>query len=135
MVEVRDDEHTIKIPTLKWDMDALGSFTCSYDKQRDTLFVYKAPKSGAVSFDVGGHLWIRFNPNTGDVIGVEIEDFEQVFLIRYPELRLSWEQLKPRIIKHRKPDRNAIAEYLRLLLLHIKGILKDHPHQMYLPPL
>ena len=124
MVEVLDDS-IMDIPPLNWDTEAINSFARSYDKQRDILFIYKTPKRPAVSFDVGGHFWIRIDPVSGEVLGLEFEDFEQVFLARYPELRLGWEKIKPRIIKRN----NGVAEYLRLLLLSAQEILKEHPHQ------
>jgi hypothetical protein len=86
-----------------------------------------------VSFDVGGHLWLRFDPETHEVVGVEIEDFEKVFLVKFPELRAGWERDKPSQIKLYRRDESPLAEYLRFLLLHIQNILKNHPHQRELP--
>ena len=132
MVEIRDDESLeIPIPELQWDDDL--AFVRSYDKRRDILFVHATPKRPAVSLEVGGHLWLRFDPETHEVVGVEIEDFEKVFLVKYPELRAGWEQDKPSLIKPFKRDKDAVAEYLRLLLLYIQNMLKTHPHQRELP--
>ncbi len=134
MVEVRKDDDRIAIPELKWDEQGLGQFKRSYDKQRDILFVHLEPKRPAVSLDVGGYLWIRFDPETEEVVGVEIEDFEQVFLVKFPELRLMWKDLKPRIVKPPFRKRNTIDEYLQLLFRFIKNLLNTHPPQLTLDP-
>ena len=131
MVEVRDG-NMMELPALKWNQEILGDFTHSYDKQRDTLFAYQSPKRPAVSLDVGGHLWIRFDPETSEVVGLEIENFEQVFLVKYPELRIGWEKVKPRIIKVKHGS--SVEEYLRLLLMLVENMMRSHPHQQGFAP-
>ena len=106
MVEIQHNG-IMDIPPLNWPTD-LRTATYSYDKSRDVLFVRHGENKPAVSLDVGGHFWVRFDPETGDVLGIEIEDFEQIFLARYPEARLAWQDihyarcpanLRPRIVK------------------------------------
>lgn len=133
MVEIRN-ENSITIPELKWHEKAFLRFEHSYDKQRDILFVYGTPKKPAVSLDLGGHVWVRFLPESGEVVGIEIEDFERVFLIKYPELKVGWEQVKPRIVKRFKPDENGFVDYLRILLAYLKNIMETHPPQLSLIP-
>jgi uncharacterized protein YuzE len=131
MVETLENDN-IEIPQFHLDQVALSSCARSYDRQRDILYVYKTPKCPAISFDVGGHLWIRYAPETGEVVGLEIEDFEKVFLVKYPELKVGWDQLKPKITKPR-PNGAATAEYLKLLMMFVKDILRTHPQQLNLP--
>lgn len=126
MVEVlNEDPHNMPIPDLTWDPDS--TFERFYDKDRDVLSLYKEPKRPAVSLDIGGHFWVRFDPTSGEVVGLEFEDFERVFLVRYPELRVGWEGIKPKIIKKTKRQYST-ADYLKMLLLFIQGIVKDHPN-------
>ena len=133
MVEIRDDQ--IKMPQLKWDEFDPQRTERSYDKQRDIFFVYSTPKQPAVSLDVGGHTWIRFDPTTEQVLEIEVEDFEKVFLVKYPELRLGWDKLKPRIIKPPFGDKNQFAgEYLNMFLMFIKDMIRAHPHPIGLSP-
>lgn len=129
MVKVRSEESG-QIPELKWDETAFAAFQRSYDRRRDIFLAYKTPKAPAVSLDVGGHVWIRFLPESGDVVGVEIEDFERVFLVKYPELAVGWEQLKPRIIKRFTRHEHTMPDYLRLLLRYVKEMLATHPPQL-----
>ena len=135
MVEVLD-EGIIAPPTLNWDRwnsAILADLIQSYDKQRDILFMHAPPKSPAVSLDVGGHFWIRYNPQTSEVIGVEIEDFEQVFLKLYPQLSPGWKIVKPRIIKLPKRTEVTLEEYLLNLMLFLKNVLKMNPQQLQMP--
>ena len=130
MVQVSD--HDIAMPPLIWPTgDERAKF--SYDRRRDTLFMRYGPKRPAVSLDVGGQLWLRFEPETGEVLGVEIEDFEKVFLVHNPEMRRGWNERKPRVIKWPQRDPDSIAEYLRVLLLFIQRMFQQHPHQRPLP--
>ena len=125
MVEVLDN--VMDIPPLKWDIEAFTNFGKSYDKQRDLLSIYRVPKRPAVSLDVKGHFWIRFDPETGDVLGLEFEDFEQVFLVHYPELKLGWTQIKSQIDKRRNSPDSSVGDYLRLLMLFAQHTLDSKP--------
>ena len=121
------------IPPLNWPKD-LQAATYSYDKSRDILFVRHGENKPAVSLDVGGHFWVRFDPETGDVLGIEIEDFEQIFLAKYPEVRLAWRDIKPRITKRFKRRNDSVSDYLRFLMLFVQKLMNDHPHQREFAP-
>ena len=130
MVKALDDQPNLSppIPMLRWKQDYAG-FSYSYDKGRDVLFIHETPKRPAVSLDVAGYVWIRFDPETGEVVGVEIEDFEKVFLVKFPEMAVGWEQVKPAILKRfKKHDR--FSDYLSLLMNYIKSILEHRPPQL-----
>ena len=131
MVEV-SDANPMKLPVLPLSID-FKEFRSSYDKQHDTLFLYREPKRPGTSLDIGGHLWLRFDPDTLDILGFEIENFEQVFLVRYPELGINWKKVKSHIAKRAPPD-GVLSDYLRLLLEWLKTVVKNHPTQIELPP-
>lgn len=117
----------------KWDKGiSPDEFAYSFDKQRDILFMHLLPKRPAVSLDVSGMLWVRFDPSSGEVVGLEIEDFEHVFLERHPELALAWPQIKPRIIKLPKRDGPDLEGYIRMLLSLVKELLGSNPPQLNL---
>ena len=129
MVKALDDQPNLSppIPKLRWKQDYTG-FSYSYDKGRDVLFIHDTPKRPAVSLDVAGYVWIRFDPETGEVVGAEIEDFEKVFLVKFPEMAVGWERVKPTILKRfKKQDRPS--DYLSLLMYYIKSILEQRPPQ------
>jgi uncharacterized protein YuzE len=72
-------------------VDRLRSFAPKYDARRDALFLRPSPPPAATSIDCDGQLWLRVNVDTGEVVGLEIEDFVAVFLPRHPHLRAAWE--------------------------------------------
>ena len=66
------------------------------DEEADSLLVLFAENRPATSQDVMGKLWIRYDSHTGNIIGIEIDDFEQLFLAEFhPELAHDWKALKP----------------------------------------
>lgn len=136
MVEVHDnleEPAEIPVPQLELDADTFSGFTRSYDKRRDILFINTTPKRAAISLDVGGHFWVEFDPETDEVVGIQIDDFESVFLMKYPELRSGWQRDKPLIVKPFKRE-GDVAEYLRFLIMHLQNIVKAHPFQTQMPP-
>ena len=126
MVEVTEDLSQIKEPHLKWDLERFSRFTRAYDSKRDVFFAYEEPKRPAISMDVGG-VWERFDPKTEDVIAVEIQDIESIFLKRHPEFVQGWEVLKPSITKtlRRADDTSVLAEFLRFLLFKLQEWLNN----------
>lgn len=61
-----------------------------YDDALDTLFISTQPAQAAVSVDIEGEMWVRFVPETAEVVGVEIEDFESSFLPSRPDVAAAW---------------------------------------------
>ena len=116
-------------PKLQMDVESLASVSQLYDEARDLLLIYKTPKVPAVSWDVAGDLWLRYLPDSGEVVGVEIEDFERVFLAKHRELQLSWQTAKPHIARRTNRQQADAVDYIRLLLLFIRNMLKDNPYQ------
>lgn len=55
------------------------------------------PVQAATSIDRDG-VWYRVTPQTGTITGIEIEDFESVFLKKHPELQPSWKQVRKIVI-------------------------------------
>ena len=47
-----------------------------YNKEADSLLILWAENRPAVSSDVNGEFWLRIIPETNEIIGIEIEDFE-----------------------------------------------------------
>ncbi len=135
MVEILEDEQVGPPPLdwSKWESVSPENFAYSYDKHRDVLFMHLIPKRAAVSLDVSGVAWIRYLPISGEVVGLEIEDFEQVFLKRFPELALAWKQVKPGITKLPKRNGSVLVGYVRILLSLIQNILGSNPPQLSLP--
>ena len=60
-------------------------FEVSYDDESDIMLMQSRVKRPAVSIDLNGEAWIRVDPQTGEIVGVEIEGFQEVFLRNHPE--------------------------------------------------
>ena len=72
---------------IDWNtLDNLLGYSCSYDKRTDTLLIQTNEKRPAVSVDCDGDLWMRVDPETGEILGVEIEDFKKIFLKKYAKI-------------------------------------------------
>ena len=98
MTSIRQDD-LMEIPVLKWPEihRAMFWYTGEFeDEEADSLLVLFAENRPASSQDVKGELWIRYDSHTGDIIGIEVDDFEQQFLAElHPELAQGWKVLKP----------------------------------------
>ena len=93
-------------------------FDLSYDAKNDIFQMVRRSFAGrpAVSLDVDGEFWLRMDPETGEIFGVEIEDFEGNFLVTNPQLRAGWPEVRQRLTKSRRGSEasaiRAIAEYV-----------------------
>lgn len=68
-------------------VDNISSFISKYDKEADTLFIQPKEPLPAVSIDLDGDFWVRMNPDNGDIVGIEIEDYKELFSKKYSLLR------------------------------------------------
>lgn len=87
----RDD-----LPEAQMDrFESETDFVIAYDEEHDILSLLRASvaKLPAVSLDVNGEFWLRMDPDTGEVFGVEIEDFEAYFVKQHPEVAQSWDEV------------------------------------------
>ncbi len=75
---------TLQIDAL--DQQPIDAWTVDYEKREDVLYIRVGEPRAATSVDLG-EIWARVDPETGDVLGFEIEGFRAVFLARHPELR------------------------------------------------
>lgn len=76
-------------------LENIREFECCYNKKADALFLQVEPPLPATSVDWDGELWIRINPETGEITGIEIENFKRFFVKKYPFIKsISMEVLK-----------------------------------------
>ena len=115
MAEAPEDL-TSSLHSLRWDAGPADRFKPSYDRRRDILFIQEEPNRPAVSRDIAGEVLIRFNPDTDEIVGVEINDFRKLFLVRHPELAIGWEK----VTKHRGAGQDAWLGFLRSLLTTLR---------------
>jgi hypothetical protein len=107
------------------------NFTPVYHGEEDTFLLRPKEPSPAVSFDWNGEVWLRLNPNNGEIVGFEIDDFESVFLKKHPELASAWKEVKP--LCHRKkktvPQETCWEAFLKIILEFLQSLLKENPQQ------
>ncbi|MFC1980341.1 DUF2283 domain-containing protein [Chloroflexota bacterium] len=77
----------LEVMNINWDtIDNMLEFDVTYDKATDILFMQTKENRPAISIDCDGEYWIRVDPQSGEILGIEIEDFKSVFLKKHPEL-------------------------------------------------
>lgn len=112
-------------------MSNLKSFVLSYHKDEDTLFLHPEEPRPATSFDLDGEVWIRVDLNNGEVVGLEIEDFETVFLKKHPEVASAWNETKSLRSRKRSNKYEAAAweAFLRIISEFFQEFLRENPQQ------
>lgn len=125
----------MKLDTPKIDfstlVDRIKTFYPVYHNDEDVLFLRPDTPQPATSFDLEGELWIRVNPGTGEIVGLEIEDFEKIFLKKHPEIAQAWAEAKPVCRrKTKKKDTDMTWEsFLLIILDFFLAFLKENPQQ------
>jgi hypothetical protein len=104
-----------------------------YHKREDVFFIIPRKPQQATSIDWNGEFWIRVNPDTGEVLGLEIEDFESVFLKKYPEIAKVWSEVRPLCLKDTKKRKNLTWEvFISIIIDFISDLFKKDPKQITL---
>lgn len=67
-------------------IDNIRSFISSYDRETDSLIIQPKTPIPAISVDWGGDLWVRVAPDSGEIVGIEIEDYKEFFSKKYHTL-------------------------------------------------
>ena len=122
---------TVQIDFNTLTLDRIKAFQLVYHDDEDVLFIRSDPPRPATSFDVEGEIWIRFDPEMGEVVGFEIEDFEAIFLKKYPELAEAWAEAKP--LCHRKNKKKGTdmtwESFLLIIVNFFLAFLRENPQQ------
>ena len=92
MAAIEPNDRAAGASLLQQPLPDVSQWHLRYDEQQDTLYIWfgDRPRS-AVSVDVDGAVWLRIAGDSNEVVGLEFEDFERVFLPRHPEIQASWQ--------------------------------------------
>lgn len=101
---------TINLETLKNIM----SFIPLYLEDIDTLIFQPENPVPAISVDCDGDVILRIDPKTKEIVGIEIEDLEGYFIIKYPAFAPIWKQMKG-IIKRNKCENETLTTFLTIV--------------------
>lgn len=111
---------------LQWDETRLAACAPFYYADADTLHLLEQPIQPHFALDAGEHALLRVHPDTFEVLGAFIEDFEARFLPQHPEFREAWEQtVKPRLANERQPSADELARFNLALMRHILATLRE----------
>jgi len=122
---------TMQIDFSTMTLDRMKTFQLVYHDDEDVLFIRSEPAQAATSFDLEGDIWIRFAPETGEIVGLEIEDFEGIFLKKYPQIAPAWAEAK-RLCRHKNKKKEADLTWESFLLILVNfflAFLKKNPQQ------
>ena len=108
----------------------ITNFIPVYHGKEDTFFLRPDKPRPATSFDLNGEIWLRVDPENGEVVGLEIDDFEAIFLKKHPELAKAWAEVKPWC--HRRKPKEYIESFLLIILNFLLAFLRDNPQQISL---
>jgi hypothetical protein len=103
--------NTIHLETLRINMP---TFVPIYLESVDTLVFRPEKPTAAISIDCEGELYLRVNPQTREIVGIEIEDFEQYFVIKHPEFAQIWKQTKG-IIRRQRLQNESLTTFLTIV--------------------
>ena len=76
----------------------------SYDRSLDLFSVTLGDPQPAISVECDDGRVLRVDPTTHEVIGVEVYDWERIFLKQHPEIAVPWRQARSpisRLLRHR----------------------------------
>jgi hypothetical protein len=128
------DERTIEeTPNINLETaDNIKDFDLVYHDDEDVLFIRPMEVRPATSLDWEGVLWVRVDPVSGEIVGLEIDEFEGIFLKKYPELAKAWQEAKPlcnkrRIDKYNDPLWESFLTIIHEFFMHF---FKDNPTQL-----
>lgn len=106
-------------------------FDLIYHEDEDVLFARPKTARPATSLDWDGEFWIRVDPETGEIVGFEIDDFEAIFLKKHPILAKAWQEAKPmcRTKRTEKYEDASWESFLRIMYEFLMQFLKENPIQ------
>ncbi|MBI2934031.1 MAG: hypothetical protein HYY29_00510 [Chloroflexi bacterium] len=111
-------------------VDNIMKFCVAYHPEEDTLFLRPGKALPGTSIDWNGEIWIRVNIRTGAIVGLEIDEFQSVFLKRHPELDKAWSRFK---LLSKKQQQSACTGPAVLIILNFfKTVLEANRNETHL---
>jgi hypothetical protein len=122
----------IYLPEIKFNtIENLRDYKPIYRKDIDVFYLRSEPNRPATSYDLSGLIWLRIDIETGDIVGVQIDDFESVFLKKYPKLAKAWKEAKPLYAqKTNKHEGDSKESFLLIIINLLKSLFVDCPQQL-----
>jgi hypothetical protein len=104
-----------------------------YNRRSDTLLIRRSAslEKSALSLDVRGEYLLRVDPETYEVLGIEIEDFVNHFIPTHPEFRLALEQAHEKLSGKHALQPSLVSYIVERLL----ELFRAHPRQLSFRPI
>ena len=112
-------------PTFQWPDASIPALLDYRRPQFDYLVVRFGQEKPAGHTSVGESVWPRYDRATGEILGMDIFDFELLLLPNHPELREGWLALRERAIANCCDGPEATAYAHRLLAL-TRRLTEEH---------
>ena len=115
------------IPVNLSTIENIKDFEFTYHDTEDTLFIQPTQPRPAVSMDWHGEMWLRIDLESGDIVGMEIGDFEAFFIKKHPEIAPIWKDAKPLLRRGRVPANRQSRwdDFMQVIVNFLSQILKD----------
>jgi hypothetical protein len=122
----------VDFPEIKFNtIENLQTYEPVYRKDMDVFYLRSEPNQPATSYDLDGLVWLRIDIATGDIVGIQIDDFESVFLKKYPKLAKAWKEAKPLFaLKSNRRGDNSKGPFILIIIDFLKSLSADRPQQM-----
>jgi len=93
--------------------------TIRYDADLDTLYIRPGPNAlPGISHYINNGIYIRFDPMSKAVVGIQIEDFQQVVMRLYPQVERAWRQ-----VQSHPNQANAFMQFAEEILKIVQSYL------------
>ena len=112
-------------------IENIKTFEIAYDDEDDVFYARPSSPRPATSLDWEGEIWVRIAPETGEIVGLEIDDFESVFLKKYPKLAKAWQEAKPLCCRKKtnKYKDDSWEAFLRIIYAFFREFFSNNPSQ------
>lgn len=121
-------------PIPQWQpfVDELAALVAKYNRRSDTLLIRRSSvlQKPALSLDVRGEYLLRVDPETYEVLGIEIEEFVSHFLPTHPEVREALEQAHAELTGSQALQPSLVLYIVERLL----ELFRAHPRQLPFRP-
>jgi len=122
----------VDFPEIKFNtVENSQTYKPVYRKDMDVFYLRLEPNRPATSYDLNGLVWLRIDIATGDIVGIQIDDFESVFLKKYPKLAKAWKEAKP-LYAQKTNKRGEISKgpFILIIIDFLKSLSADCPQQL-----
>lgn len=84
----------VDLGRLQGALENLSNLSGAFDHDSDSFMIWVGEPRPALSVHARDDIWVRYVPETGEVVGFEIENFSQRFLPANPDIQAMWDAVQ-----------------------------------------